>query len=178
MMTSPAEILKRPYARVVVPEEDGSFRAEILEFTGCNAAGDTAAGALASLEEVAASWLEGAMAKGLPIPPPVEAEQFSGKLVLRLPRSLHRRAAHAAKRDGVSLNQFIVGCVAEQVGIRSAVTSVFSNTAVNILTGPLQPLPHGIQSRYQMPIIVTRETLNFTTGGALVPITGVTYARG
>jgi hypothetical protein len=39
--------------------------------------------------------------------------------VVRLPKTLHKKAAHAAARDGVSLNQFIVSCVAEQVGSRS-----------------------------------------------------------
>ena len=31
-----AEYLKAPYGRVVVPESDGTFRAEITEFPGCS----------------------------------------------------------------------------------------------------------------------------------------------
>jgi antitoxin HicB len=115
-MTNATEILKRPYSWVVVPEEDGSFRAEILEFPGCFALGQTRAEALTALEDVAVSWLEGTLEKGLAVPSPVEAEQFSGKFVLRLPKSLHRRASHAARRDGVSLNQFIVATLAIEVG--------------------------------------------------------------
>ncbi|TKB31861.1 MAG: toxin-antitoxin system HicB family antitoxin, partial [Mesorhizobium sp.] len=42
-----------------------------------------------------------------------------GKLVLRMPKSLHQRTALYAERDGVSLNQFIVTCLAEQVGLRA-----------------------------------------------------------
>jgi antitoxin HicB len=116
MGMSPAEYLKKPYGRVVVPEPDGTFRAEIIEFPGCIATGDTAAEALACLEDVAVSWLEGTIAKGLRISEPIENSGFSGKLVVRLPKSLHKKAAHAASRDGVSLNQFIVSCVSEQVG--------------------------------------------------------------
>jgi predicted RNase H-like HicB family nuclease len=119
MAMAPAEYLKKPYGRVVVPEPDGTFRAEIIEFPGCIATGDTAAEALACLEDIAVSWLEATIAKGLRVPEPIENAGFSGKLVVRLPKSLHKKAAHAASREGVSLNQFIVSCVSEQVGARA-----------------------------------------------------------
>jgi predicted RNase H-like HicB family nuclease len=122
--TAPSEYLKRPYGRVVVPESDGTFRAEIMEFPGCIATGDTAAEALASLENVAESWLEATTARGQHVPEPMEGGGFSGKLVVRLGRDLHRRAAHMAAHEGVSLNQFIVSSVAEHVGSRLAVGHV------------------------------------------------------
>jgi predicted RNase H-like HicB family nuclease len=118
---SPAEYLTKQYGRVVMPEADGSFRAEIMEFPGCIATGDTPAEALANLDDVAASWLEATIARGLPIPQPMEESGYSGKLVVRLPKSLHRKAAHQAAKDGVSLNQFIVASIAEQVGSGAAV---------------------------------------------------------
>ena len=114
------EYLKKPYGRVVVPEADGTFRAEIIEFPGCIAVGDTAAEALAALEDVAYSWLETTIAKKQHIPEPIENVRFSGKLVIRLPKILHKKATHMAAREGVSLNQFIVSSVAEQVGARSS----------------------------------------------------------
>ena len=117
---TPTEYLKRPYGRVVVPESDGTFRAEIVEFPGCLAVGDTASEALAKLEDVATSWLESVIARGLRVPEPMENTEFSGKLVLRLPRSLHKKAVYAAARERVSLNQFIVSSIAEQVGMRSS----------------------------------------------------------
>lgn len=75
----PADYFKLPYSRVVVPEEDGTFRAEILEFPGCIATGDTEADALAALKDVALSWLESVAAMGKTIPEPLENLQFSGK---------------------------------------------------------------------------------------------------
>jgi predicted RNase H-like HicB family nuclease len=120
MTVKAAEYLKRPYGRVVIPEQDGTFRAEIVEFAGCIAVGDTAAEALANLESVAESWLQATIAKGLRVPEPIESTEYSGKLVVRLPKSLHKKAAYVASREGVSLNQFIVSCIAEQVGARSA----------------------------------------------------------
>jgi len=119
-----AEYLKKPYGRFVVPESDGTFRAEIIEFPGCIAVGETAAEALANLENVAASWLEATLARHQRIPEPIENIGFSGKLVVRLPKTLHKKAAHMAARDGVSLNQFIVSSVAERVGTRSSSTLV------------------------------------------------------
>jgi len=117
---TPAEYLKRPYARIVQPEDDGSFRAEILEFSGCFALGDTASDALQNLENIAESWILGVLAKNERVPEPLEdKEAFSGKFVLRLPRSLHKKAAFAAARESVSLNQFISACVAEAVGLSS-----------------------------------------------------------
>lgn len=110
------EFLKRPYGRIVVPESDGSFRAEIIEFPGCIAVGDTGALALANLENVALSWLEATLAKGQHVPEPTETVGFSGKLVLRLQKSLHKKAAYLAAREGVSLNAFIVCALAEHVG--------------------------------------------------------------
>ncbi len=68
-----ASYLRRPYARVIVPETDGTYRAEILEFPGCLATGDTPAEALDSLEEIAVDWLEAALERNQPIPEPVES---------------------------------------------------------------------------------------------------------
>lgn len=117
---TPGEYLKRPYSRVVVPEADGTFRCEILEFPGCIAVGDTAVEALTNLENVAESWLESVLARGQAVPSPFEDNDYSGKTVLRLAKSMHQKAAIAARRDGVSLNTFLVNCVAEQLGVRKA----------------------------------------------------------
>lgn len=116
MATTATEYLKKPYGRLLVPEDEGGYRAEIVEFPGCFAEGETAAEAAANLEDAARSWLEATIAKGQTVPDPMEELDYSGKLVVRLPKSLHRRAAYAANRENVSLNQFIVSSIAEQIG--------------------------------------------------------------
>jgi antitoxin HicB len=113
-----ASYLKQPYARIVIPETDGTYRGEILEFPGCIATGDTPAEALEALEEVAIEWLNAALTNNQPIPAPLENAEFSGRLVLRMPKSLHKKAARIAERDGVSLNHFIVTSLAVYVGER------------------------------------------------------------
>jgi predicted HicB family RNase H-like nuclease len=115
----PAEILKRPYARLVLPHDDGTVSAEIVEFPGCFAEGANAAEALAKLDEVAIDWIAATVEQGQEIPEPMESAGYSGKLVLRMPTGLHKRATLCAEREGTSLNQFIVTCIAETVGERA-----------------------------------------------------------
>ena len=51
-----SEILKRPYQRVLIPdEESGTFTALIAEFPGCITEGNTPGEAYRSLEEAAES---------------------------------------------------------------------------------------------------------------------------
>jgi predicted RNase H-like HicB family nuclease len=64
-----AEYLKRPYARLVRPDDD-QFGAQILEFPGCFAQGATPTEALNRLEAVAESWIFGVLAKGESVPAP------------------------------------------------------------------------------------------------------------
>jgi hypothetical protein len=42
----------------------------------------------------------------------------SGRVLLRLPKTLHRLATRAAARDGVSVNTFLVSAVARELGRR------------------------------------------------------------
>jgi hypothetical protein len=44
------------------------------------------------------------------------ASSHSGRLLLRMPASLHEELARASDRDGVSLNQFITSALAGVVG--------------------------------------------------------------
>ncbi len=124
--------LKEPYARLVVPEADGSYRAEILEFPGCIATGTTATEALENLEKTAQGWLLSAMELGQTIPRPVEVGGFSGKLMLRLPKGLHKKASLVAEREGVSLNNFIMCAVAEQVGERARTQILYSPSMATV----------------------------------------------
>ena len=132
--TDIADILAKPYGRLVIPDVDGSYSAEIVEFSGCIASGDTAAEALENLESVAADWIVSAIEQGQNIPEPMDSAGYSGKLVVRMPKSLHQRAAMYAERDGASLNQFIVTCLAEYLGTRAQPKMVVSQPTHTLLT--------------------------------------------
>jgi predicted RNase H-like HicB family nuclease len=114
--TDAKSYLRQPYARILIPEEEGGFSAEILEFPGCFADGETPVEAFRNLESVAESWIEASLEQGQEIPPPSANHSYAGRIALRLPRDLHRQAARKADRDGVSLNQVLVTAVAAWVG--------------------------------------------------------------
>jgi len=119
---APQEYLKEPYSRVfTLDHESGTYTAEILEFPGCISQGCTVEEANHRLEKAAVGWIEAAIDLGQKIPHTGQKYGYSGKVALRLPKSVHRQAALAAERDGTSLNQFIVAAVAEKVGIQNAV---------------------------------------------------------
>jgi antitoxin HicB len=122
-----AQILRQPYARIILPETDGTFRGEIMEFPGCIASGETASETLIALEDVARSWILAALARKQNIPEPIDiSNDFSGRLVLRIPKSLHKKSSWIAEREGVSLNHFITMSLSETVGERNrSVMSVF-----------------------------------------------------
>jgi antitoxin HicB len=111
------EYLKAPYSRVLIPDaETGTYAAKITEFPGCVAQGDTPEEAYQNLEAAAESWIEELVGMGQQVPEPNVFNQYSGRVALRLPKSLHRNAAQLAEREGTSLNQFLVSAIAERVG--------------------------------------------------------------
>jgi len=111
------EYLKRPYSRILIPDpETGRYAAQLLEFPGCFSEGKTPQQAYKNLEQAAYNWLESAMKQSMEIPAPFSADGYSGKVALRMPKSMHRQAMAIAKREGVSLNQFLVSAVASCVG--------------------------------------------------------------
>lgn len=58
-------------------------------------------------------------------------------MVLRLPKSLHKKAARLAERDGVSLNQFIVAGLAEHVGERAKPSTSIVSFIADGFTAPI-----------------------------------------
>jgi predicted RNase H-like HicB family nuclease len=103
-------------------DEDEGFIATAPDLPGSSAVGDTEAEALAELDQAIEAWIEAARAVGntVPVPSrPGSPNLPSGKVLVRMPKGLHQRAAQCAQREDVSLNQFIVVCVAEAVGERS-----------------------------------------------------------
>jgi HicB family len=55
-----------------------------------------------------------------PAAPPDDETSHSGRLLLRMPQSLHAELARAAEREGVSLNGFITGVLSGAVHWRSS----------------------------------------------------------
>jgi antitoxin HicB len=108
--------LKLPYTREFVREDDGTYFARVLELPGCITTGDTQQEALAMLDDAMAAWLGARIADRETIPEPVATDDFSGRFVVRVTRSLHRDLVRAAERNGVSLNLFVATTLAQAAG--------------------------------------------------------------
>lgn len=111
MSTTPKTLdyyMSLPYRVSVVKEESGAYLASVDELPGCMTEGDTREKALANLDDAMRGWIELALEDGDPIPEPKEGRRFSGNILLRAPKSLHRELAESAKKEGVSLNQYLV----------------------------------------------------------------------
>lgn len=106
------------YPITFYPEDDGGFTVVIKDLPGCMTQGDTAEEAFEMIVEARELWIESAYEDGDPIPMPSTETTYSGKTMLRMPKSLHRKLAESAKRQDVSLNQYIVSLLSERNALK------------------------------------------------------------
>ena len=91
-------------------DEDKGFIALVPDLPGCSAFGETRQDAAREVDDAISSWIAAAREAGNPVPPPSvkkPIEDFSGKILLRMPRELHADLNEAAKLQGISLNSYI-----------------------------------------------------------------------
>ena len=81
--------------------------------------GETLEEAYEMIAEAKELWLEVAHEYGDPIPLPHTMATYSGKTMLRMPKYLHQRLAENAKKEGVSLNQYLVCLLSERNTIKT-----------------------------------------------------------
>ena len=93
--------------------------ASVEELSGCEAHGATPDEAVRAVEVAAERWIAEAKANRREVPRPRSAASHSGRLMLRMPQTLHAELARAAQREDVSLNQFMTGVLAGAVEWRS-----------------------------------------------------------
>ena len=117
-MKAVEQYLELPYTTIIRRDEDGDYVARVDELPGCAAHGKTPEEAIANLSEVRELWIRDCIESGQPVPEPAEEPLPSGKWVQRVPRGLHRKLVALARRDGVSLNQFVLAVLAEAAGVR------------------------------------------------------------
>jgi predicted RNase H-like HicB family nuclease len=100
--------LNLQYPVTLYPDPQGGYVAQIKDLPGCLTQGETLEETMTNINEARELWIETAYEAGDNIPLPSTDDSYSGKLMLRMPKSLHRRLAETAEREGVSLNQYIV----------------------------------------------------------------------
>lgn len=102
------------------------FEARIAEFPDLTEYADSFdeayALALDAIEVTAAIFAE----QGKKLPPPmIVADDYSGRVTLRLAKSLHRSLAQAAEKEGVSLNQHLTNILNFYAGYASADNPIY-----------------------------------------------------
>jgi antitoxin HicB len=184
-------------------DEDDGFIAVATDLPGCSAFGETQPEALAELQDAITAWIEAARSAGNPIPEPskpAEEAEYSGKVLLRMPRDLHARLARLAKTQTVSLNHYLVFLLTsastnhsielstygslQELGTRQPPTMVVTGCFVTTQVPPA-PTIGGTWTSSNLGInweggrsVTTNEPVRFSgggTGGELEPVgTGVT----
>lgn len=103
------EYMELPYNIIVkkINDESGAYYcATVLEFDGCMGTGETYGDAYCDVIEAMEGWIETKLENGFSVPLPMDAERYSGKFVLRIPKTLHQELSIKAAQEGVSLNQY------------------------------------------------------------------------
>ena len=103
------DYIKLPYTRIIqeINDESGHyFYGRIMELDGCQSTGDTLDELYKNLNEALEGYIETKLENNLEIPRPANQEDYSGKFMVRIPKSLHMRLELEAEREGVSLDQY------------------------------------------------------------------------
>jgi predicted RNase H-like HicB family nuclease len=107
------EIMRRPYRKMISGDDDEGYLIEVSELPGCMTAGETIAEAVAMLDEAMLLWIGAALEEGKEIPGPAAGREYNGRLLVRMPKTLHRRLIERAEDEGVSANQLAVALLAK-----------------------------------------------------------------
>ena len=110
---------------------DSYWVCEIPDLPGCVADGETPDEAIESLSEAKRLWIEARLEHGHSVPEPTTTRGYSGRLLLRMPRSLHRRLAAQSRREGTSLNMYLVSLLSERAADNVAVQRAVAETPVD-----------------------------------------------
>ena len=113
------DYLALPYTVEVLHDQSGEqagWFARVVELPGCMTQTDTFDELETMVQDAMRAWILTALDAGLPVPEPDAAEPYTGRLTVRLPRSLHKDLAAAAARDGVSLNTFVAVALGRSLG--------------------------------------------------------------
>lgn len=103
------DYLKLPYNIIIqqINDESGKYYyARVMELDGCQSDGETIDEAYKNVMDAMEGYIETKLENGFDVPVPQSTENYSGKFVVRIPKSLHMSLAAEAAREGVSLNQY------------------------------------------------------------------------
>lgn len=103
--------------RRITVDGEALYEARVREFPDATEFADTAQEAYELALDTIEVSLEVLQEQGKSAPMPMDfEEEYSGRVTLRVPKSLHRRLAEQADHEGVSLNQYLVTVLAHNCG--------------------------------------------------------------
>ena len=112
-----------PYTMTVKfrSEQGGYYVASYVELPYLTMTGDTPDRAVKELLTEKPEWFKECLKLGIHIPLPVKPQKYSGKIVLRIPPSMHESLINLSNLEGISLNQFMLAALSRTVGLEEAV---------------------------------------------------------
>ena len=100
-------------------DDGGGYLAVVPSLRGCMSDGETVEDALTNVSDAIKCWIETAEELGREIPKPDEYksdDDFSGKLLLRVPKYIHKMITERALKENCSINQLIQSYISMGLG--------------------------------------------------------------
>ncbi len=109
--------MAKPY-RIDMRRSDWGWYIKVPDLPGCMSQGETPDEAFEMIQEAQRLWFQVALEDGRPIPEPRDEDddEAGGRLIVRLPKTIHRQLVQAADTEGVRLNLFAATALARAVG--------------------------------------------------------------
>ena len=122
--------LDQEYAFILERYNDSDkpyYSLRVLEFEGCMTTGDTIEEAARDIRDAMREWLQLNIKLGRVIPKPLKSRRYSGKVMLRMPPTLHESLMFRAAEQGISLNQYLVASLSHTLGYEEGVDICLSS---------------------------------------------------
>ena len=110
--------IEKQYSLQVVADEDGGYTIFYPDLPGCVTQIESLEELPEAALEIKELWITATLEAGLAVPEPTYPPDHSGKILLRLPRSLHRDLVDEAEKEDVSLNQYLVSLLSSRNAVR------------------------------------------------------------
>ena len=100
-----------------IPKKEGEgILISIPMLKGCMSDGECISEAYENIKDAQREWITSMLERNMPIPEP--DDDYSGKFVVRIPKSLHKLLVNQSKREGISLNQYVTNSLALIAGMK------------------------------------------------------------
>ena len=169
-----ASYLDRPY-HIVLVRENGGWTARVEELPGCEAHGETADEAAGAIRESMEAWISDALAKRREVPEPRDAASYSGRLMLRMPHTLHAGAGAGGGARGSEPEPVHHQLAGERRGL-AARRRATGETARTLVVEPAEPAQR--PRRWLGPAMVVNAVLLSLIGIAAVVLLVVALVHG